>query len=245
MKKSFLILAAGMFLLTACYSPKEDGIRLSDGTKVETARDHTTSVYRLADGTELLRVRDTIGPENVKSNDTDGLTELNEEARKAILKFYESQELLYDIDARLEAAYKDYQSNPDKFQPESLGQTVQPSESNDEMIFFMTTADTPDFTYIGNAFKRETGEPVNNYELFNCEPEEIVEKVCGISGKVSDERKAAMEEALKPEYIVFYPGQLEIMFPKGVLPETEQMTGVAVKYEELGELLKEWAVPEE
>ena len=57
--------------------------------------------------------------------------------------------------------------------------------------------------------------------------------------------RAELEAALRPEYITFRTGGLNLTFPKGTLPSQEYTTGGSFDYAELDGLLQPWAIPVE
>ncbi len=53
-----------------------------------------------------------------------------------------------------------------------------------------------------------------------------------------------MEMAFKPEYIILFPGNLEICFQRGTLPSQEHTYMLDLDYDgRLLEILNEWVIP--
>lgn len=250
MKKKLFVFGYcfSMVMLSAC--SKEDGdaggdgMKLADGTAVTVEQDGMYSIYKLEDGTELLKERAMVGPENSKASHTDGFADLGEDAQKTVSEFYEELAPYYDVSQALEDAYAEYQGDQESFEADTVGQHVIPLESNEEIMYFMTDVDLPEKMSVCHAFKRETGENISNYELFSCGESEIVERLFAIAGKEDEVLKEEMKAALKPEYLVFDFEYLILMFPAGVLASEADGYNLGVEYVKLGELLYEWAVPE-
>ena len=223
---------------------------LEDGTQVDRLIGSTYSFYCLADGTELLMVRDTIGPDNVHSGTVESLDELPEEAQQNIKMYFDEQGILYDVFTTLENAYDAYCISKDEFSTYMLSQEIVPTASNDEVIYFLTVVTAPDKSYghaelrLGAAFNKVTGKVIPASDLFTCKVDELIgrfSKIC----KLQDEALIAeMIENFKLEYIVFFPDNLEITFPVEALPEYGVSHGMGFDYnEEVRALLQPWAVP--
>ena len=223
---------------------------LEDGTQVDRLIGSTYSFYCLADGTELLMVRDTIGPDNVHSGTVESLDELPEEAQQNIKMYFDEQGILYDVFTTLENAYDAYCISKDEFSTYMLSQEIVPTASNDEVIYFLTVVTAPDKSYghaelrLGAAFNKVTGKVIPASDLFTCKVDELIgrfSKIC----KLQDEALIAeMIENFKLEYIVFFPDNLEITFPVEALPEYGVSHGMGFEYsEEVRALIQPWAIP--
>ena len=220
---------------------------LSDGTPLDIMRGFGWRTYRLTDGTELLTVQETDGPANSYLFD-----DLTEAAREKILAYYEAQGTLYDEKAELERAYAAWREEGNEYYCRSLDQRSSPTASNGRMMYFLTTVRLPveGRTFhelrLGAAFDRETGDHINNLDLFACPEEEVIEAVLD-AGKVPTQLlKTEMRAAFRPEYLVFFPDSLGINFPQGTLPSQEYDYYVSAEYDDgLKDLLQDWAVPEE
>ena len=129
--------------------------------------------------------------------------------------------------------------------------------SNDRMLYFTVTGTTSEKGKhtkeigMGMAFDRETGEPMEVWDLFRCTKEELVQTILKCS-KISDSvLEQEMIEALRPEYILFYPDMLEVRFPNGTLPSKEEKgqsyASFAFDWSEkaIKEIVHEWAIPKE
>lgn len=224
---------------------------LEDGTQVDRLIGSTYSFYCLADGTELLMVRDTIGPDNVHSGTVESLDELPQEAQQNIKMYFDEQGIMYDVFATLENAYDAYYILKDKFSAYTLSQEIGPIASSDEVIYYLTIVTTPDFAAhghaqlrLGVAFDKDTGEVIPTSDLFTCEADELIKQLLEIC-KVEDEALISeMIENFKLEYMVFFPDNLEITFPAEALPEYGISHGMGFDYsEEVRALIQPWAVP--
>ena len=223
---------------------------LEDGTQVDRLIGSTYSFYCLADGTELLMVRDTIGPDNVHSGTVESLDELPQKAQENIKAYYDEQSVLYDVFATLENAYDAYYILKDEFSTFILSQEMAPTASNDEVIYFLTVVTAPDKSYghaeqrLGAAFNKATGEVIPVSDLFTCEADELIGRFTKICQLQDEALIAEMIKNFKLEYIVFFPDNLEITFPVEALPEYGVSHGMGFDYnEEVRALLQPWAVP--
>ena len=52
-----------------------------------------------------------------------------------------------------------------------------------------------------------------------------------------------MKAALRPEYIVLFPQNLEVTFPRGTLLSQEHSYIVSLDYDELRAVFQTWAIP--
>ena len=224
---------------------------LEDGTQIDRMIGFSDSVYCLEDGTQLLMVRDTIGPDNVHSGTVESLGELPQEAQQNIKMYFAEQGILYDVFATLENAYDAYYILKDKFSAYTLSQEIGPIASSDEVIYYLTIVTTPDLAAhghaqlrLGVAFDKDTGEVIPTSDLFTCEADELIKQLLEIC-KVEDEALTAeMIENFKLEYMVFFPDNLKITFPAEALPEYGISHGMGFDYsEEVRALIQPWAVP--
>lgn len=235
--------------------------KLKDGTEVEIwAEDFgKTQVYKLEDGTELLRDGGKRNPSNVVISGQEKFGELKEEVKTRILTYMEEHIALYDVTEELEKAYAVYRTKTEQkeFDTPLLNQETFLQASNDRMLYFIvngTVSEQGEHTTeigMGMAFDRETGEPVEMWDLFRCTREELVQTILKCS-KISDPvLEQEMFEALRPEYILFYPNTLEVRFPNGTLPSKEEKdqsyASFAFDWSEkaIKEIVYEWAIPKE
>lgn len=230
----------------------EETRSLTDGTPVEVWKETYATVYKLKDGTELLREADSSGPAEVYVGSSESLNDLNETVQKKISEFYEEQGLLYDLETELEVAYQDYLKNnkTSAFETHIISQDVVPTASSDSVIYFLTSVLLPiDESHgyekrVGAAFDKETGEHISNFDLFSCDQEEILQELISISGETDQTVIKEMKQAFRPENIILFPENLEVCFEYGALPGQENTYLLGFDYdEELLEMLYEWAVP--
>jgi len=230
-----------------------NAMQLSDGTPVDILKDSTFGRvhYRLSDGMELLMVNGVSGPDNVYVVGLESFDNLSEPAKEKVLAFYEEQGLLYNLEYELERAYAAYlECDGERFDSHMTGQDTSPSGSTDRVMYFRTIVTRPiDGKHIyeenlGAAFDRETGEHINNLDLFTCPKAEILTKLLDIAGVTDSILRKEMEAAFRPEDLIFSEGSLEIQFAQGTLPSQEHSYFVALDYDErLCALLHDWAVP--
>lgn len=215
--------------------------------------------YRLPDGTDLLLVREPMGPENV-FNDHEGFQDLNEAAREAVLTYYVDRGLLYDVEEELERAYDLYlrcRETGEEYQNGIVEQAVLPAGSTSRIIHFQTTLTLPmeeprvvSNTILNEIFDRETGEPMSVWELFAVSEEEarrqLLREMRPMDITDSPAARAAIAAALRPEYISIEPDCIQVWFPEGTLPE-EEYDGWVLHYRDLPallDILQPWAIPE-
>ena len=223
---------------------------LADGTRVNVWGISSGTAYKLEDGTELLREREPSGPANVYVGGVESFDDLGAAAQERVLAYYKAQGLLYDVREELEKAYADYLGDREAFACRSVAQDISPTASNGRMMYFLTSVTLPlggrvvQEIRLGAAFDRETGEALSNWALFNCPEEEAKGRLLDLAGVAGPTLRAEMEAAFRPEYIVLFPGNLEISFPQGALPSQEGGYMLALDYDAaLLELLQPWAVP--
>lgn len=227
-------------------------VHLSDGTSADMWEYFDYRVYQLSDGTKLLRVQTPSGPNQVYVGGLENFDDLSETAKTNVLAFYADQSLLYDVNSELERAYAEYQQTKIKteFNSFMLSQDIVPAASNDKVIYFLTSVQLPidgkngQEIRLGAAFDRETGKHINNWELFSCSKEEVIQTILD-SAQITDVvLRAEMEKAFAPEYIILCPDNLEVSFPAGTLPSQEQAYMLCLDYnEELSRILNTWAIP--
>lgn len=225
---------------------------LSDGSNIDIWNYFYDFVYTLQNGTELLRIRNLTGPNNVYVGGIESFDDLGEEARSNVLKFYENQGLLYDIQDELEKAYDGYLKKEDfsKFSAYLISQDIAPTASNEHMMYFLTSVLLPIdnnhyYEYrIGAAFDRKTGKAISNWDLFSCSPKEAKQKILDIAGVSDPILRKEMEIAFKPESIILFPDNLEVSFQQGTLPSQENSYILGLDYDDrLSGILNEWAIP--
>ncbi len=228
----------------------KDAYILEDGTELDIWEQSDSANYCMKDGTELLVEQNPYGPDNSYVGGV-SLDTMAEAAQDKVLTYYQEQGLLYDVEAELERAYKDYLENPEEFDSCYVAQSISPSASNEKVIWFLTSVMLPldessgQEIRLGTAFDRETGEHISNFELFTCPEEELLQKLLDCEKLTDNDLRAEMEAAFRPEYITFFPENIEVAFPAGTLPSQEHcyMLGLDLN-EEVREILLDWAVPE-
>lgn len=239
---------AGEVEITGVLLPEAEA--LADGTRVNVWEISRGTAYKLEDGVELLRVREPTGPDNVHVGGAESFDDLNAAAREQVLAYYRAQGQLYDVREELEKAYADYLGDREAFASHLVAQDVAPTASNGRTMYFLTSVTLPlggrvvREIRLGAAFDRETGEALSNWALFNCPEEEAKGRLLDLAGVTGSTLRAEMEAAFRPEYIILFPGNLEIFFPQGTLPSQESGYMLALDYDAaLRELLQPWAIP--
>ena len=110
---------------------------------------------------------------------------------------------------------------------------------------------------MGAAFDRKTGQALNVWDLFSSSENKGKEQVLdaaqitvggnGLLDRFNQIKDTAlvseMKEALKDEYIIFYPDNLQICFPQGTLPSKEYSYRLRIDYTALEGIIQEWAIP--
>jgi hypothetical protein len=110
---------------------------------------------------------------------------------------------------------------------------------------------------LGAAFDRKTGEVLNVWDLFSSSENKGKEQVLDaaqitVGGDGLLDRfipikdttlVSEMEKALKDEYIIFFPDNLQICFPQGTLPSKEYSYILRIDYSALDGIIQEWAIP--
>lgn len=260
MKRIPPILPAILFLLTttACgpQPPTEEpwtvvqekAIVFSDGQYADLWKPEfgIWEEYRLPDGQVILQVQEPVGPDNSITAGVESLNDLKEPARQTILDYYEKQGILYNLQAELKKAYEAYgksKETGEKFQAVTLNQTVSPTACGDEFIAFLTSVTVPagiqeqEELRLGAVFDRNTGEKLDIWTLFSIPKEEAIENLLDIAGIKEPGLRNEIKAAIKPEYLLFFPENLEICFPKGTLNSQDTAYCLGFSYKELEDLL--------
>lgn len=233
-----------------------------DGTQVKQWRDEEekTERFQLSDGTDLLQVSviTNFAPEKDVKGLT-GITNMSEEAQKAVLSYYEEMGDVFDLDERLKIAYQDYLDSSDtgeRFTTHTILQEVMPSAENDIYVSFLTALTMPKqdhFTgdticcYDGKIFDREDGHIIELKELFQEEDWDQAQKELSLI--CADDDTTVSDEdiigAIDQADILVFQDYLEVWFPYGTWERQEFDKGFGIKYDRLGEVLKDWAIPVE
>lgn len=234
---------------------KRNALTLRDGTAVDVMEDTSLLdwTYRLADGTELLRVNDLHGPENSYVVGRESFDGLSEAAKEKVLAYYAEQGLLFDEREELEKSYAAYQEKGTDFHCDYISQDVTPSASNERVMYFLTSVTLPAEygsrtvcdQQFGAAFDRETGEKIDAWDLFGVSEDEVRRGFPTISAGITDKALAEeMAKALDPDWIVFFPDHASVTFPPGSLFGQEYAHTVSIGYADAPEgFFRDWAVP--
>lgn len=224
---------------------------LSDGTALDRIDGRRFVIYRLPDGTELLCLERPSGPEGVYVGGLESFDDLSEAAQERVRAYYREQGQLYDLQAELERAYSAYQAAPADFSAHMMGQEVYPTGSNRHVMYFCTAVSLPvsgGVCYerrLGAAFDRETGEPIDLWDLFACPPEEAKETLLDLAEPQEPAARREMAAALRAENLIFCSDSLELWFPQGSLPSQDAGCVLFLEYDgALGGILQSRAVPE-
>lgn len=230
-----------------------DAAALQDGTPLDLFHWTSGTSYRLKDGTDLLYVGDGSGPENSIVAGQESYNDLTEAAQKKVSAYFQERGMLYDVAEELEASYANYQTrNPKKPTP-GVSQDVTPVASSSRVMYFLTTVHTPihgdgsatmEELRLCDAFDRETGAHIEGWDLFTCPPEDVARTLLDLTQITEQPLRTEMEAALQPEYLIFYPGNIEGWFPRGALPSQSTSFGFGLDYTDgLKAILQPWAVP--
>ena len=224
-------------------------VTLEDGTAVELWQGSFSDRYRLEDGTELLSVSVPSGPDGVFVGGLESFDNLSAAAQERVSAYFREQGLLYDTAAELERAYQAYQADSADFDSFLLEQSISPTASNDHVMYFLTTVALPidgntmTELQLGSAFDRETGEVLDVWSLFTGTPEETAATLLDAAQIADPTLRREMTAAFRPEYLVWFPENLEVVFPRGTLPSEENTYILGLDYQELESILQPWAVP--
>lgn len=235
---------------------KRNALTLRDGTAIdvmENGGQGDNRTYQLFDGTELLRVDDNGGPENHYVMSLESFDDLTPQAQEKVRAYYEAQGPLYNEREELERSYAAYQELGEAFECDWVQQDAAPSASNDKIMYFVTSLRLPQeyggrLSYerqSGGAFDRETGEKINNWDLFAVPEAEVRRRFPELCGWVDEpELRAAMSEALKGDMFVFFPENVSVDFPPGSLPGEENGYCISLHYKDAPEgFFQPWAIP--
>lgn len=226
---------------------------LADGTELDVWQYEHATAYAAADGTEVLRVSEPSSPADVYYSGL-SLSDLGEAAQENIAAWFEARGVLYDEQAELERAYAAWSEAEDAsdFQTWGLSQRIVPTAMSERVIYFLTTVGRPVGNFvmeqqrIGTAFDRETGEYIDNSELFSCPPGELASRIMELSQMSDSELTAQAEAAFSPERAVLFEDHMEINYERGTLPAEENSFTIVLDLDEdVKALLHPWAVPQE
>lgn len=226
-------------------------LRLSDGTVVEVWADGWRDrVYRLPDGTELLR--ESPPETDFSTYRVDGstpLSELSPALLEGVAAYYRERGALYDLQAEVERAYAAYLQAPEDFQRYLAEQEVSWTSTAPGVYYFLTTLNLSvepriitqvQFT---DAFDRETGAHIPNEDLFTAEKEEVLDVLIA-QMDVDETLERELRENFQWTYLIFWPDGPDVFYPAGSLPSQEHTWGWGVDYSALSQILQPWAVPQ-
>lgn len=234
---------------------ERNALTLRNGTAVDVLcsyNDLDPRIYRLSDGTELLRIRAPNGdPVSGIANGDEVFGALSDTARKKILAYYAKQKPLCYEGEELEKCYAEWRELGEDFTPGYVQPNVWLTAYNGRFLYFKSSlAELPGGENagisLGAAFDRESGEKLDSWMIFAVSEEELCRRMLEL-GKIDGESLCnEMAKALKPEWIVVSEGGLTVQFPNGSLPSSENQphiicVGPHGVIEE--EFLQPWAIP--
>lgn len=230
---------------------EEYGILLPEGSRLSSAlEDFDPEAFRRGQGQELLWVHDPGSPDQSWTAGTESFASLSAPVQARILEYYQEQGPLYEEQTELERAFRKYRQAPEDFSPASLRQDTALISSSQGALYFLTSVYLPtDGRYgqelrLGQAFRRDTGEPLEAGDLFLCPPEEIAPRLLELADLSDPALRSEMETAFSDRSLLFFPEHLEIAFPAGSLTSQEHSYLLGLDWdEELAALLQPWALP--
>lgn len=265
MKRLFVLFFACLFLAGCGVQPEPvydepvlvqaGAYTLTDGTSVDLWQTEifADSIYRAADGTELLRFRDAVDIANVHAGNYDDFNTLNPKAQEKIRGFYDENWPEPDIPQMLENAWSDYtaQGRKESFSGHYAEQSIYPCAANDAFVSYCVESVIPiegsnvRVAHFSTVFDRQTGEEIGFWDLFKVDEEEtadyIAEKLAKHDGEYHKIRKALTEQAS----VRIQQGGFEFMFPAGSIYLSEYDAYMYLFCEELEDILHPWAITEE
>ena len=130
------------------FSPTGETLILDDGTKLELWQGNMGSMaYYMPGGIRFLEVRnveDGTGPENVHTVNVDfTLADLPQTAQAAILDYYETLGILYDLDAVLKQELAFYREKGQEFTAGLVDQYTYPYGQEGNVVYFDTLVFIP------------------------------------------------------------------------------------------------------
>ena len=93
------------------------------------------------------------------------------------------------------------------------------------------------------AFDRETGERIETWDLFSCQPEEAKKALLDRAELGDPALLREAEAAFDPAWVVFTSDGIEVWFPQGSLPSQETSLILFLEYSQLEDILHSWAIP--
>ena len=236
---------------------KRNALTLRDGAAIDVMEGvhfGNNRTYRLTDGTELLRVDNNGGPENHYVGGVEGFDDLSPRAQEQVRAYYEDQGPLFDEGEELEKSYAAYWELGEEFQCDWVQQDVNPTASNETVMYFVTSLLLPQeyggrTSYeqqFGGAFDRGTGEKLSNWDLFGVPETEVRRRLPELCGWVDEPAlRRAMSQALEEDMLVFFPEHVSVSFPPGTLTGETCSYGISLNYKDAPEgFFQPWAVPD-
>ena len=232
----------------------------SDGVTAEKWKNEKEDVrqylYRLQDGTDLLKLDVALSPEEEIGSELSGFDGFTDQAKEKVRVWYQKQGEVYDLEQELENAYYDYQEcnkNGERFTCHEVSQDVTESAEMLDYMVILTAVTTPKkihfdggttCNYLTAVFDRKTGENIDIWSLFAKSENEVKEELAEIC---SVEDTTVSEEDLMPvmdqSQILIFQDYLEVWFPYGTWERQEFDKGFGFEYAKIEKLLCDWAVP--
>lgn len=235
---------------------KQKAVVFEDGNYADLfAQDYsgTSYKYRLPDGTDIL-TENTYGPDSVYVLGIESLDDVDGAAKEKIKDYYNKRGLLYDIESEVKRAYEEYlrcSNSDDKFSSFMVDQSVSPTASNENIICFITTvllsidSKTGQEIRLGEVFNRNTGEYIDNWQLFSISEAEVRAKFHEIFNIKDTALADEMRNAIKAENIIVFPGKLQVDFPQGVLTSQKYSYLVSAEMYKILDCLQPWAITDD
>lgn len=262
------LLCASLLLLPGCRSSSDTipetladaaAWTAPDGTAVALWESPIEDIYRLEDGTELLRFN-TFGPENTHSGKLTGFDVLEPAVREKVGAYYEERGLLFDLEEQIALAYADRldaQATDRKFYSHYVEQVSVPCYEAERHVGFSTRTVLPenpgayDRTVVHSnsvlLFDRSTGEIVDPWDLFSVPQDEALDYIFGLDIPHEPFRDPPSREMLKaafrPKMLTLEPDNIYIDYPAGTLDGVTLGYGISVDYVDLTDILHPWAIP--
>lgn len=266
MKKiALLVLLA--FLLTGCVSRepqnqpetqilvREGAYTLSDGTRVdEWITDvFENTVYKTADGWELLWIPPRVDIANVGVVGLEGFQHLSETAQKNVRAYYDENMPELDVPGLLEEAWQDCNTvTPEKgmFGLWWAHQDIFPVAYNETIMCFAAETsivgsdNVARIERIHTIFRRDTGEVLEIWDLFTEPPEAAKAVLAHALAKGNNLKYDELRAALDGDNVVrLCQGGLEFYFPAGTLSWSEYDNYMDLDCDAL-EIWQDWAITE-
>lgn len=265
MKRS-LVLILICFLLASCGKQPEPisdepvlvkagAYTLADGTVVDLWQTDlfVKSVYRTADGVELLRFRDAVDIANVHTANFDDFNALDPMVQERIRSYYDENWPNPDIKSMLENAWSDYSAmdQTEDFSVHYAEQSIFPCAANDSFLAYCIESVIPVESsivrneYFCTVFDRRIGEVINFWDMFSvtkAQASDYLAQKLAENGSQYPEIRSALDG--KAVFRILQGG-IEILFPQGTLSWADLDHYVYLDCAELADILHPWAVTDE